>query len=594
MKALTLVFLCLISPLASAKAIINADVFGAIRFSKQANGTPLELIVFLNPDANKQLVIEELRAIEGVKVNDLNFIPALAIQSPKDANGLNQIAEIQGVAHITRYQPARAELDISAQILKLSPSYAYPDVSNWWANGYTGKKGIIGLIDTGIDFLHPALAKKNIIIRQEEGSGFSEYYNGVKEPHGTGVACIYASNDSKYKGIAFDAPTILSGLSGDENAQTASIMQTMSSLDWMLNRAPKKPTLINYSMGNGRMACTDCPEWSGLAKVMDYVINSKKILWVKSAGNLGYIEPSTTPLFASTLTVPGDNYNGLTIANMDTTVNAEQGVSLKVVQREQHQIRYTSSRGPTPWGRKKPDLTAPGHDTRTCAPDPALYHFDYSPSMDYHNGYRLMGGTSSAAPHVGGAALLLQDAGINDPMAIKALLINSADSWTDEGTEKTNHHEIMGSLWNRTYGWGYINMEKAFTQRNNIHRAALSLAHPSWEYKTTLQVGDKITLVHERRVGYTKEGREWALSPVSLEIIDLHTNQVIDSDDSPIDTVHQISNCKRHGYQRDCSADTHALEVLVRVKLLGSAIDGSPEEPFVLVTNGPSLSQIKQ
>jgi serine protease AprX len=590
------------SPILSAKAIVDSDVLHEIRLSSKLRATnslsasnqsnsqsnsqsrdkSISLLLFLNENTNKAAFINILQQIPEVSIQDLGFMPAIAIQTKANMDILNQIADIKGIAQISQYKPGREELDITAQILKLAPSTYYPNVQNWWANGFTGKKGIIGLLDTGLDFTHPALAQKKLIIRQEEGSGYSDYTNGVKEPHGTGMACIYASNDGKYKGIAFDASTIVTALAGAETADTSSIMQTLSSLDWMLNRSHVTPTIINYSMGNGKLANQDCPEWSGLARVIDYVINTKKILWVKSAGNMGYIEPSYQYPFASTLTVPGDNYNGITVANMNAD-EIENSPASKTADRTKHRIKYTSSRGPTPFGRRKPDLTAPGHDTRTCAPDPTVYPFKYPSSMEYKDGYRWVGGTSSAAPHVGASALLLQDAGIKEPMAMKALLINSADTWTDAGTEDAGHKQIMGSLWNRTYGWGYINMEKAFKQRNNIIQEKLSLEKPILEYRIYLAPGDKVTLVHERRVGYTKDN-PWKLSHVSLELIDLGKNKVIAKDDSPIDTVHQVANCRRQPNQSNCSIDDRIIRALVRVTLLGNTIDGSTSEPFALVT----------
>ena len=583
-----------------AKAIIDSDV--AQQFNHMNNQSmplqmaydskPISLLVFLHSMKEKKEFIDAINKISSIQIQDLAFMPTVAvIMLSPNINTLNQIATHPAVMQISSNSAGTDELDITAQRLNSTRSDEISsDVDDWWANGYTGQHGVLGLIDDGVDPNHPSLANKTLLVRKEAGSNYTNYLNGVRTAHGTGVACIYASEDSLYPGTAYGTSTIVTGLSGRETAETSSLMLTMSTLDWMLNRATVKPTIINYSMGNGPIACPTCPEWSGLAKVIDYVVNHEKILWVKSAGNAGYIAPTQHIPFASTLTVPGDNYNALTVANMNMFLAQSGGPTHKRTNRELHVISETSSRGPTPFGRRKPDLTAPGHDTRTCAPDPTLYGFNYTSAMDYFNGYRLMGGTSSAAPHVGASVLLIQDTGIKNPMAIKALLINSADTWTDnnmpagQGLE-TGHYQIMGSEWNRTYGWGYINMQTAFKQRNNIIEDTLSSSHPVKEYEAMLDIGEKVTLVHERRVGYTLAGKEWRISHLKIEMIDLDTQRLVASDDSAIDTVHQVGNCERPAGQKSCSAQTKPIHALVRISLLSEMIDGSDIEPFALVLN---------
>lgn len=573
-----------------AKATVDANVLDIFFKSapRSLKASSISLIIFLHSNAGKKLLLEELSQIPDIQIQEIGTMPAIAVVIIPDIELLNKLISHPAVAQITLNKAGTKELDITAQTLELAPSTFYPNVNNWWANGYTGRKGVIGLIDDGLATEHPGLANKKVIVRKEDGSLYTHFTNGVRSAHGTGVACIYTSDNPLYKGIAYGSPTIVSGLSGEETADERNILMTLGTLDWMLERAEIKPTIINYSIGNGSLACPNCPEWSGLAKIIDYVVNHEKILWVKSAGNAGYIAPTDKFPFATTLTVPADNYNALTVANMNSVVNLN-GLGFKTANRDLHSIHPTSSRGPTPFGRRKPDLAAPGYNTRTCAPDPQAYGFHYPALMDYREGFRLMGGTSSAAPHVGASALLLQDAGIQNPMAIKALLINSADAWTDNSKAESmnqfiqNHFPIMGSEWNRTYGWGYINMQKAFEQRHDVIESQLTLENSVQEYETHLDIADKITLVHERRVGYFKDGVQWQLSHLSLELIDLDNQQIIASDVSPIDTVHQVANCIRLAGQANCSPATKAIRALVRVKLLSNHIDGSAAEPFALV-----------
>lgn len=588
MKNLSLTVL-LVAFLSSAygKAHIDKDVF-VLMNKNQAVSSSLSLIVFLHSPAGKREFIDDISEFPEITIQELGFMPAVAVRMPANKALFEELASHPAVAQISTYQSGSQELDFTAQAIKLAPSSHYPEVKNWWAHGYIGSKGIIGLIDDGVDPDHPIMAGKHLTVRKEAGSRYSDYQNGVRTAHGTGIACIYSSTDPQYKGIAYGAKNIVTGLSGEETADLNNITLTLSTLDWMLKRSGIRPTIINYSIGNGPLSCPNCPEWSGLAKVIDYVVNHEKILWVKSAGNEGYVEPTKKLPFASKLTVPGDNYNALTIANMDTFVR-EGELTYKTANRELHSIHPSSSRGPTPFGRRKPDLTAPGFATRTCAPDPRTYGFKYPATMDYREGFRLMGGTSSAAPHVGASALLIQDAGIQSPMAVKALLINSADAWTDNGTAEpldgttVNHYQVMGSEWNRTYGWGYINMQSAFDQRMNLIESQLSAESPVQEFQSLLDVGEKITLVHERRVGYFKDSTEWRLSHLALELIDLDTHKLIAKDDSAIDTVHQVANCIRPAGQNSCSSATKAIRALVRVRLLSPSIDGSPTEPFALV-----------
>jgi serine protease AprX len=130
-------------------------------------------------------------------------------------------------------------------------------------------------------------------------------------------------------------------------------------------------------------------------------------------------------------------------------------------------------------------------------------------------------------------------------------------------------------------------MQQAYEQRTNLVINKLTPEHPQQSYEVDLPVGAKITLVHERRVGYGDDYAPWKLSHISLEVVDAKTHQIIHLDDSAQDTVHQVANCKRDKNERHCSEKTTLIHAIVNVKLLSKTIDGNAEEPFALVMSVP-------
>lgn len=597
-------FLCIFAFPGWSKALIDSDLKAILKShrlqkvnARSAHFTiHKDIIIFLKQKSLRPQFIKDFENNSSVKFQAFDSLPLIAASGSIDSSLIESIANHPSVAQLSLLDSSQEELEVSEQSILLQPSSTYPQVNNWWAHGCKGEGSVIGLIDSGIATEHPSLQGKEIYIRKESNSKYKNFKNGVRSAHGTGVACIYTGMGSELfpqdLGVAHGSYKIVSGLSGESVDQEEEVLQTLGTLDWMLARAPERPHIINYSIGHGLVGCEHCPPWSGLARVVDYVINHYQILWVKSAGNNGYPKPPAH----SSMTIPADNYNGLTVANMNTCVKSILNL-VPFPNRFLHSIYHSSSRGPTLDGRKKPDLAAPGHDTWTCAPDPAVYPFQYSESMNYHDGYRFMGGTSSATPHVGGAIVLLRQAGITSPIAQKALLINSADAWTDNdqpGPDDPNHppgthYQVMGSEWNKTYGWGYLNMQKAFDQRNYVKIDHLTLAAPKKVYDAHLSVGSKVTLVHERRVGYNSVGEPWQLSHLKLEIVDKESGQVLFSDNSYKDTVHQVANCKKEQGEVICS-NQKPIDAWIRVSLVSTNIDGNENEPFALsFSESPSL-----
>ncbi|WP_419420804.1 S8 family serine peptidase [Legionella sp. D16C41] len=584
-------FLCFFSFVVNGKPFIDKDVRQAMQLSYLGQqGVFQSLFLFFNSNEKRNAFIDVIKTNPNLSVMSLNFMPVAIVTFIPTAKIYKKITQSADILYIALNKPANEKVELSSHSTHPRVPFRYPGIDLWWQHGFKGYQGVLGLIDSGISPEHPALAGKKVIINKTSDSHYIDYPFGVRTAHGTGVACIYAGfprdKNQHVRGVAYKTPIILSTLAGEGTAHQHHFWLTYSSLNWLLSSS-YQPTVINYSFGNGDVTCPFCPDWSGMGKIVDYIVNQKKILWVTSAGNNGYIKQRKSAPFVSTLTVPAESYNALTVANMNMYTNAK--ATARKFNRQSHAIYFSSSRGPTLIGRKKPDIAAPGNDTLTCAPDPKKYQLHYPSAMQYKNGYRLMGGTSSAAPHVGGAVLLLNDAGIVNPIAIKALLINSADTWTDSNKPgpddptyayRGGHHPIAGSQWNPTYGWGYMNLQTAFYQRHFIIESKLTLKKPVLIYHLKIRPQDKITLVHERRVGFNKNGQLWHLSQLKLEILDMKSGKQLAKDDSAIDNVHQVSLCNAANLIQ--CFQTKPKEIIVKVSLNDKRIDGSNEEPFAL------------
>lgn len=203
--------------------------------------------------------------------------------------GLEKLRTNPSVKGIYYDEKAELFLDKSAQLI---------NATNVWAMQYNGinltGKGIsVCVIDTGINYSHPALAGRVIAGYDfiNNSDDFSDYAG-----HGTSVAGVIASNDAVYRGIAPEANLIAM------KASTESDM--IAAIQWCLDNSTRyNISVISMSMGGGlysnQTSCDELP----VAKAANKA-KAKNVLFAAAAGNNGilYKNMISSPACASNVT----------------------------------------------------------------------------------------------------------------------------------------------------------------------------------------------------------------------------------------------------------------------------------------------------
>lgn len=281
------------------------------------------------------------------------------------------IRQIQGVKWIEMDTKVRASLDYSVPLIGAD--------SIWSIYGMTGDGIVVGILDTGIDYLHPDLGGGY-------GPGYKviggyDFFNNDSDPmddhgHGTHVGGIVAA-DGISVGVAPGARLRAYKVLGADGWGDGSMIIAGIELSVIDN-----VHIINLSLGTQGHA-DDL-----LSAAVDNATVAG-VVCVVAAGNRG-------PNY-NTIDSPGAARSAITVGASDDFDN----------------IAYFSSRGPSNiiYGIK-PDLLAPG--VSITAPTPL-------------NSYSTWSGTSMATPHVAGvAALLLQYVPALTPPELKSRLMQSA------------------------------------------------------------------------------------------------------------------------------------------------------------------------
>lgn len=440
---------------------------------------------------------------------------------------LRELAEHPRVVLVVEDRPVEYELNVSV------PSASYP---TWWSDGFTGGVWDFGIVDSGVRENHPAL------------SSFTFYSPGgssVTGDHGTHVAGIVLSTNATYRGGAYGLDKVIWANSGNQST-------TMSNMDWMATSAPAGPEAVNHSLGYG----TASSDYNANDSFYDAYVETFDIMVTKSTGNGGWSNSSPT------ITHPAPAYNLLAVANMNDQNTTGRSDDVR---------RFDSSVGPTAGSRKKPDIAAPGTAIVST-------NSDWATEPDFIS----KSGTSMAAPHVAAAIVLLQDGGNSSARAQKAVLINTADAWDSNNTSTTTDDgSVAGSQWDKSYGWGYLDMWEAHFNRGDVFTSSIvaknNNATPD-DYKLfqgQMFANEKATLVWDKRATtYVAGGPatgQHALSDIDLILFDESDGGLEAADADANDNVHQV-------------AAATTVDAVLKVYAFSSSFAGTTSESFALAT----------
>ncbi|HDP37382.1 MAG TPA: hypothetical protein ENN27_05965, partial [Candidatus Atribacteria bacterium] len=267
------------------------------------------------------------------------------------------------------------DYEVSVFLHQSAPLINADDV---WNLGYTGDGVKVAIVDTGVDYTHPAFGscttEEFLNGDCEKIIGGHDFVNNDNDPmddhgHGTHVAGIVAGHvDSVITGIAPDA--LLLAYKVLNSAGSGSWSQVIAGIEQAYIDGAD---VINLSLGG--IGDPDDP----VAQAVDNIIEVGVVV-VAAAGNSGSSY--------RTINTPGVSRKAITVgASSKTDV-----------------IGSFSSRGPIIWDNKsliKPDILAPGVLIKSAVPTGSCILCDSS-------GYKSLSGTSMATPHIAGVVALMK------------------------------------------------------------------------------------------------------------------------------------------------------------------------------------------
>ena len=241
--------------------------------------------------------------------------------------------------------------------------------------GFDGTGVVVAIVDTGVDAAHPALA--GVVTAQQDFTGL-----GIGDAHGHGTHCagVVASQDGVRRGIAPGA-TIQDFRMMDANGSAQSNWAVAAIQATVTAGVDVASNSWGFSHANGNW--TDPNGTCVLCAAADAAV-AAGVCFVVAAGNE---DNDTCSTYDTHIRCPGIARSVITVAASDDGDN----------------MAGFSSLGPTPDGRAKPDITAPGVDIVSAR----AAGTSMGDVVDAN--WTSASGTSMACPHVAGVSALMLD-----------------------------------------------------------------------------------------------------------------------------------------------------------------------------------------
>lgn len=372
-----------------------------------------EKVYLFDESVNEEQIVEAFEESQEI-FKGIEIVGADENEGIQENNGKIEIIKNDNIVNVQAASPS----DIEWNIKQINAD----DV--WNTYGIDGTGVVVGMIDSGVTWDHPALKNKYRGYNTSTGSvnhsaswydayaGRTTPYDESSSPHGTHVMGTILGQESTGRnaiGVAPGAKFIAAKGLGPNGGSSSNLINAGQ---WMLKpggSAANAPDVINNSWGGG----SEVNDWfRGVVRAW----RAAGIVPVFAAGNYNY--PGDAP--AGSIACPANYPESFAVAATD--INNRRG--------------SFSYKGPSSYDRNliKPEISAPGVNVRSSVP------------RGYEGGWS---GTSMAAPHITGVIALMVQANPNLTVSqIETIIKDTAIPLTDNSYPSSPN---MG------YGYGLVN-----------------------------------------------------------------------------------------------------------------------------------------